>query len=717
MAGTSPASSTSAVGGPKEGSPQQFIETAKKAASQKTQMLFLDPKRPGIVTFTSSTRTKLENATRALQEWESLANSLIVSEDIGTKELKAARLDGEKLWNILQVMGFDLQVALEGCKEKLAPFEKPAVDRAKAILESVGEVGAESGTLGKIIVLLSKAQALDSLYDADPFDRVHKELEKSDNHFSSIEEMPAEWAEDFTGASEQFSSDALNKRDAENITRDAIKKKILLLKGKSPSSEGAAKEDAASTIAQETPKKVSYAKVAAEEIPSAPKISWADMVEEDVANAVRQEQNDADSLVQVIRTKKGLNQENRVILPANLEKQIPDLHRRFVIAAQAAKCDIVLDSRTEVKASRPVLWSGDKVARNAFLESLYDAKGAPEQELFEIADLGVLIDSLLEIPSRESIERRGPGRTGTWYSVNLVARITCEQVYDVPIAKQRNWWRTGNDLRAAMKVSLTNQLGGEAPATVVLNAFDIIYRRFIRFIMREAPDDKRDLLWTLVADYSKVLLVSGGGLFTNLLRSETRKKKIEQEEPVQGGRKTVKKLVEVSYQAKVRPKITEGPKTPFESAAYAKVNNALARIESQAKSYWLGNVEFSDPMNWEEAHHSWVESLYSKVRIPSHLMVQRKQLIRATIIASMNAATGAAGTPAGNPNQSQAKISQTKWIEQQNATLEAHADKYEKESIKALSIMLGVTLDKDALLKLTEEEIITLLGAVSPPSL
>jgi hypothetical protein len=713
MAGTSPASSTFAGGGPKEGSPQHFSETAIKAVSQKTPIFFLDQKRPNIVTFTAAYRKRMENATRALQEWESSANSLIVSESTGTKELKAARQEGEKLMNNLNILGLNAQAELSERPEKLAPFEKPTTERAQVVLTSVGD-GPDGGTLHKITTLLSKAQAVDNLYD-DPDNRDTEDM-GTQPALLTHEEMPPGWEEDFMESAEQFSSENLDKRDAE-ITRDAIKKKILLLKKESTSTTRAAEKASADPIKAPETKKVSYAKVVAEETPSAPKISWADMVEDDIASTVRKEQDDADSLVQVIRTKKGLSQENRVILPANLEKQIPDLHRRFVIAAQAAKCDIVLDSRTEVKASRPVLWSGDKVARNAFLESLYDAKGAPEQELFEIADLGVLIDSLLEIPSRESIERRGPGRTGTWYSVNLVARITCEQVFDVPIAKQRNWWRVGNDLRSALKVSLTNQLGGEAPATVVLNAFDIIYRRFIRFIMREAPDDKRDLLWNLVADYSKALLVSGGGLFTNLLRSETRKKKIEQEEPVQGGRKTVKKLVEVSYQAKVRPKITEGPKTPFESAAYAKVNNALARIESQAKNYWLGDQEFSDPMKWEEAHHSWVESLYSKVRIPSHLMVQRKQLIRATIIASMSAATGAAGTPAGNPTLGQTKISQTKWIEQQNATLEAHADKYDKESIRALSIMLGVTLDKDALLKLTEEEIITLLGAVSSSSL
>jgi hypothetical protein len=589
---------------------------------------------------------------------------------------------------------------------------KKDFDALAKVGASIGN-GLSGGLLATIEDLLSEEKAIDKQYQ-DFFDKPeNEEASKMDENI--WDELKREEAKKASPAVTSTRA----KKLVEKVSTEARLPKpasVEITSTRSTEGTGTLPSPTATTVGGGNKKVVSnkrptFADAVREKTPSKPTVSWADLVEEEIAQSVRKEADQAESLVKVIRTKIGLSQENRVVLPHNLEKQIPELHRRFVLAAEIANCDVIYDSRTEVKPARPVLWEGDTLARNNFLETLYTEKGEPKKELFEIADLGALIDSLLEIPNRESLEKRGPGRTGIWYSVNLVARTFCEQAYDVPIAKQRNWWRIGNNLREGMKVALSAQLGGDNAATTVLTAFDVIYRKFIRVILRQGADDKKNLLSELVTDFSGVLFVTGGGLFNNLLHTQTRVKKVEQEKPVAGGRKTVKEIVEVKYSAKIRPKITEGPRTPFESAIYAKVNNALAKVESQALDYRLDDTNFSSPIEWEEKHATWIEELYSRVRIPSHLMVQRKQSIRAALAAKISSTAGVAGTPSGTTIPSgRAPIAQTEWISQQEALIDASADKFDSESMKALNVMLSSSMNKEELLTVTEEKIISLLG-------
>jgi hypothetical protein len=439
-------------------------------------------------------------------------------------------------------------------------------------------------------------------------------------------------------------------------------------------------------------------------LPNTKGLSWAEMVEEDLGSLVTSELGKSTSLVSVIRNKAGLKTENRVLIPGNLKKTLPVLYGRFKTACELSKSELIEDPQTLITLSRPVVWGADINARDQFLGTLYDDKGLPKTELLEIADLGTLSDNMLELPSVESIESRGPGRTGLWHSVNLISRIYCEQVYDTPISKQKNWWKVGGQIRDKMRSEISNQVGGEAPALLILNAFDILYRKFIRIVLKSKNAEHVQRLQSLITDYSAILFCKGGTLFNNLLRTETKVRKVESEMPLKKGGKTQKVLVDEKYTVHLRPKIADGPRTAFESSVYAKVNGALAKIDSKAHNYVLGSKTYSSPNEWEKSHKDWVENLYQKTKIPSHLMVQRKQTIRANVMAQIAKAESSSGKSATD-NKEKSVITQASWISSQNSYLQENEEKLDLESIRALNSMLGTSYKKDGLINLSEDEI------------
>jgi hypothetical protein len=435
-------------------------------------------------------------------------------------------------------------------------------------------------------------------------------------------------------------------------------------------------------------------------------LSWAEMVEEDLGILVANELNGSTSLISAIRNKAGLKSENRILVPANLKETLPHMWSRFQTACTLSKSEMVLDNSVKITLARPAVWGDDIVARDNLLASLYDDKGNPKSELAEIADLSSLIENMLELPSVESLASAGPGRTGLWHSVSLVSRIYCEQAFDVPIAKQRNWWKVGGQIREKMRSELSNQLGGSAPALLVLNAFDILYRKFVRHVLRSKNQEHVKKMHDLIASYSPVLFNKGGALFNSLLRSETKERKVSKDVPDKKGKVQRVQITE-KYTVKIRPKIADGPRTGFESSVYAKVNSALAKIESRADDYNLNSKKYSSPTVWEKEHKDWVEGLYQKTKIASHLMVQRKQNVRAKIMAKISESDSSSGKGAAAV-PTQLKITQAQWIASEAALMAEHEEQFDLEAIRALNSMLGQSFKKDRLISVTEEELIDL---------
>jgi len=454
------------------------------------------------------------------------------------------------------------------------------------------------------------------------------------------------------------------------------------------------------------PIKEGYGKklVALERAPVEVKLSWADLVEEELEERERATMSlGTQSLSSVIRGRMGAGQDSRVEIPGNLEETLPLFYKRMVIACRFAKCELVKNQKILLKLARPDVFGSDEKARDDVLDSLYDEKGNPKKELLEVADLSVLIDTLLEIPTAGALNATGPGRLGIHHTVNLIMRVYAEQVYSVPIAKQSRWWKGGATLRGEMIARVASQVGGLTEATSLINAFDILYRKFIRSVLN-GKAEKAKLLRDTAAELSKNLFVSGAGLFNNLLREETRVKKVEEE--VLAKNRTSKKIVERKYKARIRPTISDGPKTPFEIAIYAKVNTALAKAESLAVSYNMDSDIYSSPKEWEEDHASWVENLYTRTKIPSSIMTTRKQAIRAIINAEIaKTTTAATGQTAAVQTKGQS-ISSAQWTTFQARYISEHEEKFDNASIKALNDVLGTTLNKDGLLKLTEADIL-----------
>jgi hypothetical protein len=471
-----------------------------------------------------------------------------------------------------------------------------------------------------------------------------------------------------------------------------------------PSIKGKGKETKKPTILKEA----FGAKLVASERPVENKISWADMVQEELEASARLDiEQSKQSLTAAIRSRISKDADSRIEIPGNLKDALPTLYRRMVIAARLAKCELVENGKIAVKLARPDVFGTDEKARNDVLDSLYDEKGVPKKELLEIADLSVLIDTLLEIPDATALELTGPGRIGIHHTVNLLMRVYSEQRYSTPMAQQRHWWKGGQLLRNEMQSRLANQVDGPLPANCILNAFDVLYRKFIRQVLANKDKSKIQLLEKIAADFSERLLNSGAALFNSLLREETRKKKVEVD--VLQGKKTIKKVEEVRYRARIRPSIAEGPKTPFESAIYAKVNKALSKVETLAVNYSFRSKEYASPNEWEENHRSWVENLYSRVKIPSTIMVGRKQAIRAAVLATdRNKPEGNTGSiPTGKPNGR--RITPAEWTALQDGYVTDNEENFNDTSVKAINDFLGTTLNKEGLLKLSEADILSRL--------
>jgi hypothetical protein len=318
------------------------------------------------------------------------------------------------------------------------------------------------------------------------------------------------------------------------------------------------------------------------------------------------------------------------------------------------------------------------------------------------------MESIVEIPNEESLKMTGPGRLGVFHCLSLIMRIYAEQKFSTPSAAQSNWWKGGSDMRKEMLARIKSQVGSEGAANCILNCYDILYRKFIREILTNGSKDSKDKLDKLANAFSKRLFNSGSALFQNLLRVETKTRQVKME--TVKGKKTVTETVEQKYRARVRPHVTDGPKTAFESTMYAKVNSALAKIEGEASDYSLDSKKFSSPKEWEEKHDAWVKSLYQKVRTPSHMIVRRKNAIRANILAekaknpAQNTGTSATG------NQASDRITPEKWIAAQDSYFKENEEAADKASIKALNDMLETSYKREELLDLTEERIIAIFS-------
>jgi len=455
----------------------------------------------------------------------------------------------------------------------------------------------------------------------------------------------------------------------------------------------------------------SYAKVATLSDLKVNTISWADLVEQD-EEAIRLK-NEIEtshlSLLNVIRSKEGLSSENRIEIPGDLEKTLPLIFRQYQIASELAKCKLVANPRITLNVARSDIWGDDEVARGKVLSTLYTEEGVPRSELVQIGNVSALFEFLSRIPGEETVIVSGPGRMGLAYVMSLFMRVYSEQVFSVPIAKQRNWWKDTGVIRKEIILQMSGQFGATA-ANCLVNAFDVLYRKFIRRVFLDNKEDGVKRITELASNLSKRLLTSGGGLMTSLFHTETRKKKVTAYEDQKRG--PPKKVVnEVSYTAHVKPNISDGPKTAFEKEIVQKVNNALDKIASKAEDYDFGSTKFSSPIEWEESHKTWLDNLYNQVRIPSGVYTSRRRIVRMRILADRTKKVAEPSTATAAPSTPVARISNEEWIAYESSYIEEHEAAFEQETIKVLNEFLAQNFSKEEFKHVSTEEILNLLGA------
>jgi hypothetical protein len=449
-------------------------------------------------------------------------------------------------------------------------------------------------------------------------------------------------------------------------------------------------------------------------------ISWADMVEQDdeAEEARKVSETTKSQLLTAIRSKGGGARENRILIPSKLRSALPKFYDRLMAAAKLAKCELHEDVNCEVNLANPVAFGDNIDLRDEFLTRQY-IKGEPNKTLHEIANLAVLIDSVLEIPDPNTACEK-LGRKSLLHLFNLFLRIYMEQRYSVPISSQAKWYKDDKISRNDIIGQIQSQVGGQDVATCLINAFDILYRKFIRRILDQKGIEGRkgrDKLDGLADFLTQKLFCSGGTLFQRLLPSRKATKKIWTTSTGPKGQE-VKTATEVEYKAFVKPHIRDGDLTATESAIYKKVNGALSKMDKFAVGWSLEQKNgFDSPIEWEAGHKAWIDDVRSRCEIPNSVLRSRHEYIRSGILEQRKEQRRAPGQGPSRRNVQEEKITPTEWKDYANDYIKSAEETMIENSIAALNQMLFINLNKDQWLTVGENELLDSLKPKFSPQI
>jgi hypothetical protein len=430
---------------------------------------------------------------------------------------------------------------------------------------------------------------------------------------------------------------------------------------------------------------------------------WSESVPEAAIPPSLEEIMKVESVLQAIKAGTRNAGDGRVIIPGNLERDFLYLSQRMQAAAFISGSELLRDETQKVSLSYSEVWSLNAQIREDAIKALQVPTRAKELEA--IANLAVLIESLGQIPSPENLVVSGPGKKGIVYILLTVAGIYCEQQWNVPLATTKKWWKIQGDIRSDLESDIAAVVGGTSVARTIINAINILYRRYLRLALHQKVDKaKNDTLKAYLQSIMHRVACNGAALFGRFLREETFTTEKKVPDPSKKGAAT--KTERVQTTGLVRPKLLTGPVSQLEEAVLARINSSLSTIESNLEEK-VGLKNFDSPTEWATRIQSWVDDLYTRTNVVSKQIAMRKQRLRQAIIARRMQGGVQAQGKAALPQQFAQGISPIEWQSEVERELSVHQAKWESETLNSLKItMRGYPLSSlEEVLTMSEDAI------------
>lgn len=273
-----------------------------------------------------------------------------------------------------------------------------------------------------------------------------------------------------------------------------------------------------------------------------------------------------------------------------------------------------------------------------------------------------------------------------------------------PISISKRYWKLTTDLKKRIIESVSEIVGGVKVATTIINAIEILYRKFLRKAMKMPGEDKVvDSLKRLAMDYITRIVAKGPTMFERNLRTETVVRVEVRDVPAGKKGVTKKEKEEVKYTGLIRPKISSDVCTSWESTLVGRINVQLTELVAEVPNF---NSREADPSlkRWESNIKTIVDNAYELVGPFQKEITSRKKLLRANIMAAKGPAPTRPGMTAEERNQ-WAKISNAEWLNELNEATTTLGPEWENRFLSLFSLMAGRTLTKDEVSRMQANDI------------
>jgi len=399
------------------------------------------------------------------------------------------------------------------------------------------------------------------------------------------------------------------------------------------------------------------------------------------------------SLLEKLRSKRVDKGENRILIPDSFQEDFPFLYERLKEAADFAQCVLIKDSSMTIKKTyTEILVDPTTVGLDDVIERLQKKP----VEFDAVMTVAAMFESLTSVPDGSAFDVAGGGRFGIISLIHLTTAIYGEQVWDIPLAKQKRWWKYNLTFKKKIEEVFTVVFGKESSAKALSSAIEIIYRKFIRRILNAkktdgTPVDGAVIIHSLAQSFIDHLFATGEMMFMAYLT----KKKVER---IQRNKTNKNKLPKDREKVKatklLRPTIKiDRPTTDWEKISVGKIQQELNKVEKLIPNF--STIKHGSPDHWEKGVKSVVEGLYAKTKFFNAKYKQRSNAIRSKIYAGRPLISGPkAGLPGLHMIPDLTKPKPEEWMQTENLFKNRDAEEWEMQTISCISNIFEYDLTK-----------------------
>jgi len=373
-------------------------------------------------------------------------------------------------------------------------------------------------------------------------------------------------------------------------------------------------------------------------------LKWSDLMDDKDIDTTAERSPEVMLLINRIRNKKAGDNDNRVIIPGNLDTELPEMFRKMTEAASILKTELKKDDSVRLTVAYKDLFSSNPENVERAADSL--EKENDKQKQSQVADLATLVDLMGQMPTPESMKITGQGKTAVGFISQTLVNVWGEREFNRPIAQQSSWWRVQN-AKQIMVAGIQSAVGGERAATTLITSIEILNRRFIRSVLDEEKDTtkRHQVLRDQMDKLIRALAIKGPGFYDRRLekKTETIKKMIP--DPRKPGKQI---LEETRRTVGVRPNIPTGD---LWNSAERTIIDKINLREKEIHDHWPSIDVFASPQQWENATDYQIRKTTELTRPFVRELGQRKQIVR-TLVAEVRRRTsgGAPGEALPNVN-------------------------------------------------------------------